>query len=269
MGEPTGEDIAAALDTTTGLPDGHRFATLAEAPDLREPMAYHSAAVWPDFMLESPIAGDNWHRLAEDFAPYQVCLLDADGAIGAALNCAPLAWDGTEAGLPDGWEDQLVRSCADLDAGREPGAIGALQIAVGRGRRGDGLSGVMLDAMRAIARLRGLPAVMACVRPTDKERYPTIPIERYAAWTRADGLPFDAWIRLHVRLGGRIVRPSPRSMTIGGSVADWERWADMAFPESGDYVVPRAADLVHIDRAADHGVYHDPNVWILHEVTPS
>ena len=41
----------------------------------------------------------------------------------------------------------------------------------------------------------------------------------------------------------------------------------MAFPESGDYVVPRAAALVSIDREADQGVYHDPNVWMIHDLT--
>jgi hypothetical protein len=40
----------------------------------------------------------------------------------------------------------------------------------------------------------------------------------------------------------------------------------MAFPESGDYAVPRAAALVHIDREADRGVYHDPNVSVVHDL---
>jgi hypothetical protein len=124
----------------------------------------------------------------------------------------------------------------------------------------------MVGTMRTIAHLRGFGALIACVRPTDKERYPTIPIERYAAWTRPDGLPFDAWIRLHVRLGGRLSRPSARSMTLRGTVAEWEAWSEMAFPETGDYVVPRAASLVHIDREADAGVYYDPNVWVIHDI---
>ena len=40
----------------------------------------------------------------------------------------------------------------------------------------------------------------------------------------------------------------------------------MAFPESGEYVVPQAAALVSIDREADQGVYHDPNVWMVHDL---
>ncbi len=249
------------------MPAGHRFITLAEDPGLRGPMGDHNAAVWPDFMLESPVADGLWGTLFSDFAAYQLCLLGPDGTIRAALNSAPLAWDGTDDDLPDGWEDQFRRSHAGLADPAAFDTLGALQIVVRPDLRGGGLSGLMVGAMRSIATLRGYRALIACVRPTDKERYPTIPIERYATWTRADGLPFDAWIRLHVRVGGRVARPSPRSMTIPGTVADWERWTDMAFPETGEYVVPRAASLVSIDREADRGVYHDPNVWVVHDLT--
>ncbi len=110
-------------------------------------------------------------------------------------------------------------------------------------------------------------ALIACVRPTWKERYPLVPIERYARWTREDGLPFDPWIRLHVKLGGRIVRGVPHAMTIPGTVSEWESWTEMSFPESGDYVVPRGAALVSIDRERDQGIYHDPNVWVVHDLT--
>ncbi len=124
----------------------------------------------------------------------------------------------------------------------------------------------MLEAMKLAAVEAGLRAVIACVRPTEKSRYPLLPIETYAAWRRSDGLPVDAWLRVHVRAGGRMVRPSPRSMTIEGSIADWEDWTGLSFPASGPYVVDGALVPVEIDLAADRGVYHDPNVWIVHEV---
>jgi hypothetical protein len=125
----------------------------------------------------------------------------------------------------------------------------------------------MLSAMRANARAHGLRSVIACVRPTWKPRYPLTPIERYAAWTRPDGEAFDPWIRLHVRLGGRIARPERESMTITGTVAEWEAWTGMAMPESGRYVVPGGCEPVTIDCDADLGTYHDSNVWIVHELT--
>jgi hypothetical protein len=40
----------------------------------------------------------------------------------------------------------------------------------------------------------------------------------------------------------------------------------MAFPDSGDHIVPRAAAVVHVDRDADRGTYDDPNIWIIHDL---
>jgi hypothetical protein len=45
--------------------------------------------------------------------------------------------------------------------------------------------------MAELARRQGLEALIAPVRPSWKERYPLVPIERYAGWRRADGLLFD------------------------------------------------------------------------------
>ena len=117
-----------------------------------------------------------------------------------------------------------------------------------------------------VGAVQGYRAVIANVRPTWKERYPLIPIERYVRWTRDDGLPFDPWMRLHARLGARIVRSSPRALIVKGSVADWESWTGMAFPESGEYVVLHATQPVVIDRDRDEGIYYDQNVWMIHPI---
>ena len=74
----------------------------------------------------------------------------------------------------------------------------------------------------------------------------------------------DPWIRTHERLGARVAAPLPRSLRITGTVADWESWTDLAFPQSGDYVFPEGLTTVHIDRAADRGTYWEPNVWLIH-----
>jgi hypothetical protein len=248
------------------VPPGHALLSVEERPDLWRPMTEVSAALWPEFMLNDPVAGEHWDRLPDDFPAFQLALLDERGDIVAANNSAPLAWDGTDDGLPAGWDDQLLRSVSGHDAGTPPEALGALQVTVHRDRQGSGYSGVMVNAMRANAAAHGFRAVIACVRPTDKVRYPLIPIEAYAGWTREDGLPFDPWIRLHVRLGGRLARPSPASMRIEGTVADWREWTGLDLPGSGDYLPDGAAAPVAIDLAADRGVYLDPNVWVVHAV---
>jgi hypothetical protein len=244
-----------------------RLVTLAERPDLADALSDHNGAPWPEFMFQDPVVNALWHHLEEEFAPWQRMLLEANDRIAAAANCAPLSWDGTSEGLPDGWDDQFTRSVALMRAGMPTDTLGALQIVVADRWRGAGLAGRMVRSMMAAGRAAGHRALIACVRPTDKHRYPLVPIERYARWTRPDGEPLDAWIRLHVRLGGRIDRPAPRSMTMRGTVADWERWTGLTFPGSGEYVVPFATRPVTIDLASDTGTYFDENVWIVHDLS--
>jgi hypothetical protein len=55
-----------------------------------------------------------------------------------------------------------------------------------------------------------------------------------------------------------------RSLLITGSVADWERWTEMVFPESGEYVFPHGLAPLSVDRDAGVGTYWEPNVWMVH-----
>ena len=71
-------------------------------------------------------------------------------------------------------------------------------------------------------------------------------------------------MRVHERLGAEILKPEPRSLRITGTVAEWESWTGMTFPESGDYVFPSGLATVAIDRERDRGTYLEPNVWMRH-----
>jgi hypothetical protein len=133
--------------------------------------------------------------------------------------------------------------------------------------QGQGLSGLIVTGMAQAAAGAGLACLIAPMRPTWKERYPLTPIERYVQWRREDGLPFDPWIRLHHRLGAEILAPAPESMDIRGSVAEWESWTGMSFPEDGDYVVPGALAPVSFHDGV--GRYVEPNVWMRHPLRQS
>jgi GNAT superfamily N-acetyltransferase len=248
------------------VPAGHRLVRVADEPGLWRPANDMCSASWPEFMQHDPVADRCWSRLRDDWPMFQLVLVDDAGRVAAASQAAPLCWDGSDEGLPDGWDAQFERSVADLLAARTPDALGAIQINVAPDRRSQGLSTLILEAMMQTALEAGLGALIACVRPTEKSRYPLLPIETYAAWRRPDGLPFDPWLRVHARAGGRLVRPSPRSMTMEGSVAEWQAWTGLTFPASGPYVVEGALSPVEIDLARDRGVYHDPNVWVIHDL---
>jgi hypothetical protein len=126
------------------------------------------------------------------------------------------------------------------------------------------MSATALGAMRRLASEHGLGGVIAPVRPNWKDRYPLVPIERYATWRRADGRLFDPWMRVHERLGASVLRAQPDSLRITGTLADWEAWTQMRFPESGTFWFPGGLAPVSIDRDADCGSYWEPNVWMHH-----
>jgi hypothetical protein len=118
--------------------------------------------------------------------------------------------------------------------------------------------------MREVAVRQGLSHLVAPVRPSWKERYPITPIERYVRWRRDDGQLLDPWMRVHERLGARTGPALPRSLLITGTVAEWESWTGMAFPESGEYVFPEGLATLAVDRDEDLGTYWEPNVWMVH-----
>jgi hypothetical protein len=87
---------------------------------------------------------------------------------------------------------------------------------------------------------------------------------RYVRWRRPDGAPFDPWLRVHWRLGARVLRIATRSMLVAAPVSDWERWTGLPFPADGRYVVPGA--LVPVRVARGRGRHVEPNMWMLHPV---
>jgi hypothetical protein len=244
-----------------------RVYTCAERPDLWERSYDQITGVWPKYNEQGDVLGRDWSRLDEDFRDYQFVLYDESRDLALAQgHSIPCAWDGTVSGLPAGIDGAMDGAVRLFDEGGAPNTLSALAIEIPPVHQGGGLSRTMIAAMREIASRHGLGSLIAPLRPTLKERYPLTPIERYASWTREDGLPFDPWIRLHVRVGAEILLPVERSLHITGTVAEWEAWTETAFPESGTYVFPRCLATLVIDRAADLGDYWEPNVWVRHRV---
>jgi GNAT superfamily N-acetyltransferase len=242
-----------------------RVVRYSEQPGLWDRLRAQSAGVWPEYNTHGDVMNQYFGRLYDDFPDWQFALVDtATGEAVAEGHSIPVPWDGTDAGLGPGIDAVLERGFALRAGGGAPGAVSALAAEILPPYQGQGLSPVLLRAMGELGRAAGLPALIAPIRPVIKHRYPTIPIEAYAAWTRADGAPVDPWLRLHVRIGGRIGPVLPRSLHITGTVADWETWTEMAFPESGDYVFPDGLAPLRVDTERDLGDYWEPNIWVIH-----
>lgn len=193
------------------------------------------------------------------FPKFDVLVLD-DAQVVAGGWGVPLAWAGEE--LPGGYDEALAVSVEGHENGTAPDTLCVMAAAVHTGLRGSGLAATVLTALRDRATAAGLSKVIAPVRPTLKSRYPLTPMDRFATWTRPDGLHVDPWIRTHQRLGASILWPAPRSMEITGTVAEWEEWTGMLFPEPGPYVIPDGLDLLHVDD--DTATYLEANLWMRH-----
>ena len=240
--------------------------TFDQRPDLREEMAAVAPRVWSPFMLEDAYGARYWNALYTVFPEYQSTFLGDEGKVVANAFCVPFYWDGKLRNLPPGWDEVIAWGFADKAAGRKPNTLSALAAEIVPEWQGRGLSAEPLKQMRRVAQAHGLTSMVAPVRPTRKGDYPHMSIEEYAYLTRDDGLPVDHWMRVHARLGAEVIKVAPKSMYVPGTVAEWEEWTGMEFPESGEYVVPGALQPVKIDREADLGEYWDPNVWMRHTV---
>ena len=231
-----------------------KIVTFAERPDLREsPTRAGLRDAWPEFILHDALSNEHWPRLYDEYPEFQFALVEGDVVLAEGASI-PVS------GMPAGWRQ------AFLSEG-EPDRLCALMVLIAPHDHGRGFSRPMLEFMRGLAAARGWDLV-APVRPTWKERYPLIPIERYAEWRRDDGLLFDPWLRTHERLGASVVGCGAEAMRVEGTIAEWEEWTQTAFPGSGSYVVPGALVPVEIDVERDHGEYVEPCVWMRHERPP-
>jgi hypothetical protein len=247
-----------------GSPDWLDAFTAQERPDLwaRVRDEGQFSDVWPVYNQHGNHTAQYFGSLFTRFPRLQVLFTDRrSGRVISRGRTIPFRWDGTLETLPAGID------AVGLQAISEPGpptALSALAAEVETGYQGTGLSGLVIQAMASMARQAGLTTLVAPVRPSWKDRYPLIPIDRYARWQRPDGLPFDPWQRVHARLGARLLRTEPRSMEIYGPVSDWETWTGMAFPDDGDYTFP--GGLAPLTVTGGTGYYWEPNIWMQHDV---
>ena len=195
---------------------------------------------------------------------------------------------------------------------KEANVLSALSITVRADRRNCGFAEMLIEAMKQVAREQGLRVLVAPLRPTRKSDYPWLSMEQYISRTLSEppaslvpgagcnqpslvrglrrggpNLPFDPWLRKHVRLGGRVAKVAPASMIVQGSFSEWQAWTGIDFyslvrdqgragsvqPESdrdeGCFEVAIAGGLVPLQVSAREEccTYLEPNVWLYHDVS--
>lgn len=239
--------------------------TLKERPDLLS-AALALGGVGAEFMQHDPVGLLARARLLiKRWPEFFVVVLDGQAVVARAVSVPfRMGGEGREE-LPDhGWDGVLLWVAEDTVAGASPNCLAALDIQVREQSRGQGLSGIALDAMRETAARHGFSDVVAPVRPTEKAQQPWTAMADYVKQRRDDGLPADPWLRVHERVGGEIVKVAPFSMTIHGTLEQWRRWTGQPFDQDGFVEVGGGLSPVIVSTSLDLGIYVEPNVWIRH-----
>lgn len=221
---------------------------------------------WPEFMQHDSIVEKYWSSLYTDFLDIQFASYFDDKIAGVG-NSIPIHWKDNFKNLPAGGLDwAMEKAVSDLEKELTPNLLVAVQILINPELRSKGLSYQFIDLMKQVARTQGIEYIALPVRPTQKHLYPLIDMEEYSKWTNQKGEPFDSWIRVHLNSGGEIVSICSKSMTIRGTVNEWEKWTGLTFQSSGLYTIEKALCPIEINIEKNFGEYIEPNIWIIHKV---
>lgn len=243
-----------------------RIAKPEELPVFREATTQLAKESWPEFMWHDEIAKANWHEFFDRFARYQSVMLDAESnQVVAVGHSFPFRWDHPLIELPEeGWDWVFQKAVADNKKGNKPNILAAVFVGVREEYKKHGLSRTILLSFQPTARAHGFENLVIPVRPNEKPQYPLFSMDEYITWKNEAGMPFDAWLRIQQRAGGRVIKVCHRSKTVRGSRAEWESWTGMKYPRSGQYIVPGALGPIEMNVDQDEGIYIEANVWMQH-----
>ncbi|MDE1482505.1 GNAT family N-acetyltransferase [Xenorhabdus bovienii] len=242
-----------------------------ERTDLDEQIYDLVRHLWPFFMNQDPVAQQHWEKLYEpDFSRFQKFAILQQGQeerLIGLLNAIPFPWEQHSLDqLPDeGWDAVY---CAGMAAKgkQQPALLSALSVTVAPEFRGHNVPALLINSVKQTAREAGLQGFVVPVRPSLKRNYPLQDFVQYCEWKNEKGEPFDPWIRTHWRLGAKIIKPALRSMDIYGTVAKWQEWTGMKFPQSGEYIIPGGLVPLLVDVEKQMGYYIEPNLWMFHSL---
>jgi GNAT superfamily N-acetyltransferase len=173
----------------------------------------------------------------------------------------PIYWNGNINDLPAGF-DEAIETIIEED--KKPNTLCGLAVVISKEHLGKGISSKIINNLKKLAKSYGYSNLILPVRPTLKSQYPTISMDNYINWEK-DNLPFDPWLRVHIKIGGEILKVASPSMIVRGTVSDWQRWTGMYFGESNKYIIQGALNPVNIDLENDLGEYIESNIWVLHK----
>lgn len=227
---------------------------------------HNNLVEWDEFIYHDVVSTQYWSEIYEKFPQFQFSILDGQTVV-ATGNSIPLSFEnGVVEYNNRGWDWALEKGFEDLVAGRIPTTLCGLQIGIAEEYKGKGISSRLIEQMRTIAAQNGFRELILPIRPTLKSRYPLIRMEDYIEWKNSEELPYDPWIRAHMRFGAEIISVCNQAMFIQGSVREWELWTGLTMQSSGEYIVKGALVPLSVNVESDEALYTEPNVWMRHKI---
>jgi len=214
--------------------------------------------VWPTFnqFAEGSIAVDydpRFHLVVEKID---------DGSLVATIDGIEMQWDGDSKTLPvRGWTEIVEKGISGENIGGE--WVAALGTSVLPEYQQFGLSKKLLEEMVRKVKNLGYKGLVAPVRPIYRWRMLDVSLDQYVNARTSSGEHFDPWIRIHERIGGKIIGVCPGSAVFTAPVLDWSDWSQMKLPKGGQIIVPNAINYLEIENGI--GTLREDSVWVLHQ----
>lgn len=221
--------------------------------------------MWPAIGTLDNLGNKLWFDLLRA-QPHCQLLFYLETELIAVGNCAAIQSDYDVDELPhSGWR-WVVESGVSLRDSK-PRYLSAVSATIHRDFRGRGLSALILQKFKELALELECEAMIAPVRPNRKSEFPLMKMKDYVKWRLDDGRHFDPWLRVHERVGGKLLHISESAMQVQLSIEKWEELLGHPKPCKAEYLIPGALNPVMLGPELEFGSYHEPNVWVLHQLS--
>jgi hypothetical protein len=236
---------------------------LHDSPSLK-PAFLTMESAWPTFMQPSGLLV-NWGIV--EHSQHQLAFLAHDQIVARAA-ALPFSWDGNPDSLPiRGWDEVIERSVVDTFSGADLTTLCGLEISFATGHEGEDLSSTVLIALHDHASRAGFDRLIFPLHLRGKAQHPYTPMREYIDQRRPDGLPTDDWLRLHERIGGKIIGICPSAMSIIAPLREWRQWTQLPLAETGLIAVPGGTAPVFVNVEHDYAAYVEANVWVSYDIS--
>jgi hypothetical protein len=122
-------------------------------------------------------------------------------------------WNGENDDLPEGWRGSVRRSFMNSLENKSPNTLVGLGITIEDAYKRHGWAEKVIGYMKVLSAILSLKKLIIPLMPPKRYllEYASIPFEEFASLKREDSTFEDHWIRLHVKVGAKVLKYSSQS----------------------------------------------------------